>query len=345
MAITLRRAFGMAAVDLATASRAALDVPLEGDAELWAGSAREEAIALGAFERDVGSASQRTTPPSDGRLRVRRGSGGPSVRLGPGTLWVALLLPRVDALVDCDEKRIVNRYVRPLLRALTRAGAPAHYFGRDWISVKHRPAAWIGFAHDATTGRVLVESFIARETPFAASPRASFLDKVPGTLAEITGTPVAEDRLTDAVARAFAEMYGQAVVDGGADLAPHVKSGMNIHSASSAKGEGPLPGGDLDGAPANGDALSEEPPWTATTEEAIGLVGAGLDAAGRFRVGGDFLASRDAVAALENELPATRDDGLGSLLDRTLGAPHVALDGIRSLASLRDVILAARTPR
>jgi len=48
------------------------------------------------------------------------------------------------------------------------------------------------------------------------------------------------------------------------------------------------------------------------------------------------------LASLEAALPTTSDDGLEATIDATLGAPGVALDGVRSLSSVRDVILAAR---
>jgi hypothetical protein len=59
-------------------------------------------------------------------------------------------------------------------------------------------------------------------------------------------------------------------------------------------------------------------------------------------VGGDLLVSRDAMAHLEARLPDANDDEVARVLDVTLGAGGVALDGVRSLSSLRDVILRAR---
>jgi hypothetical protein len=82
-----------------------------------------------------------------------------------------------------------------------------------------------------------------------------------------------------------------------------------------------------------------DPPWAATREEAIGPIGAGRDAQGRFRVGGDLLVSRDALARLEAAAPGAPD--IGSLVDEILAAPGVALDGVRSLATIRDVIAEA----
>lgn len=233
--------------------------------------------------------------------------------MGPGSLWVGLLLSRVDALVSCDEARIVNRYVRPLLRALTRCGAQAHFFGRDWISVKHRPAAWVGFAHDRASGRTALEAIVARGTPFEVDPRESYLGKEPGTIASIVGEAPSEERLADALVESFSATYGHAATDLGA-----------------------LPTFPV------GEPIPIDPPWAATFEDAIGPLAAGLDAIGRFRFGGDLLASRDAVAALEAALPSVSDNGVTAAVDAALGAPGTALDGVRSLSNVRDVILEAR---
>jgi hypothetical protein len=316
MSIGVRRSFGIGAEELAAASRAALEVPFVDEAELWIARPNEDAIALGAFQRAS------SLEPSQLPV-VRRGSGGPAVRIGKGTLWVALLLPRVDALVACDEARIVNRYVRPLLRALTKCGALAHFFGRDWVSVKHRPAGWIGFAHERGSGRAVVEAFIARETRFDLGPRAAYLGKEPGTLEEIVGTRVEEGRLAEAIVAAYAGAYGRAAVDRGAISPP------------------PDSGGGREGGLFSRGALIDSP-WSATVDEVIGLLGAGPDANGQFRIGGDLLVSRDALASLETSLKTASDDDIDALVDAALGAPGVAIDGVASLRSVSAVIREAR---
>jgi hypothetical protein len=286
---------------LAASSRTALDRALRADAELTLAVASDDAVLAGAFQRAAGP---------------RRGSGGPAVRVGPGTVHVALALAHPAALLACDERRIVNRYVRPLLRALTKAGGTgsvAHYFGRDWISVAHRPVAWVGFAHDATTRRTLFEAFVAVRTPFATADRPSFLGKPPATLESLAGAPVDEGPLVLAIAAAYAADTASVPFD----LRP-------------APALDPAP----DPAP--------DPPWSAIVDEAIGPLGAGPDRHGVFRVGGDLLVSRDALARLETLAAAAPIDDLGRVVDETLGAPGVALDGVRSLTSVRDVIAAAR---
>jgi hypothetical protein len=314
------------ALAIAALSRAALDLPLRCPVELCVSVVSDEALVIGAFQRGAGLPA--TWP------LVRRGSGGPAVRVGPGTVHVAALLAHPGALVPCDEKRIVNRTVRPLLRALTRAGHLAHYFGRDWVSVAHRPVAWVGFAHDATTRRTLFEAFVAVRTPFAITERASFLGKPHATLESTgDGRPVDPARIAAAVVDAYAR------------------------DASPVELDWPQPPAEPS-APAD---LRADPPWAATTEEAIGTLGAGPDAHGVFRVGGDLLVSRDALARLEARVASAADVGVGGrsaadvgvggrsaadvlarAVDETLAAPGVALDGVRSLASVLDVISRAR---
>src|SRR5258707_11456895 len=157
------------AAGIAEHSRTALDRPLHYPAELRVAVVRDGALLLGAFQRGADMPS--------GWPLARRGSGGPAVLVGEGTIYVGLSLAYPGAFLGGDEKRIVNRAVRPLLRALNRnmAGGLAHFFGRDWISVNRRPAAWVGFAHDATSRRTLFEAFVAGRAPLALAQRASVL--------------------------------------------------------------------------------------------------------------------------------------------------------------------------
>ena len=182
--------------DVAARSRDSLDRALAHDAELTIASVADDAAILGAFQR-AGEVHADCT-------LFRRGSGGAAVRVGPGTLWVSLALARVDALVACTPDRIMNRHVRPLLRALTKSGALAHYFGKDWISVAHRPAASCGFSHDRGSGRCMFEAFVALSTPFALGPRGSFDGKEPATLAELTGKTFDPARVARAIGDAYA---------------------------------------------------------------------------------------------------------------------------------------------
>jgi hypothetical protein len=292
---------------MAAHSRAALDRPLPTAAELWVAVARDEACVLGAFERGPASRARSDSPVT------RRGSGGPTVIVGSGTIHVVLSLSQPGALVACDQARIVNRYVRPVLRALSRNGTLAHFFGRDWVSVAKQPVAWVGFGHDATTRRSVFEAFVGVRSPIATTPRASFRGKQPGTLESIAGRELDATRIANGIIDAYLEAYDASAVD--------------VVAADEPRSE---PDWSLD------------PPWAATCEEVIGLIGAGADKFGVLRVGGDLLVSRDALARLEASVVDAPDEELDRIVDETLAAPGVALDGVRSLKSIRDVIQRAR---
>jgi len=179
-----------------------------------------------------------------------------------------------------------------------------------------RPVAWVGFAHDAGTGRASFEAFVAASTPFAREGRASFLGKAPATVEEMVGKPTNLESLAGAIAAAYAGAYG--ALEGGTALAH----------------------------PPACPPADDETPWRATVEEAIGVIGAGPDASGAFRLGGELLASRDAIEALERalaSLPAAADEAtVARAIDATLGAPGAAVHGLRSLSSVLDVVMRAR---
>ena len=299
--------------DLAAISRAALDRPLQHSAELLVAVPSSEAIVLGSMQRLSELDASGTVPPPPA-LVVRRGSGGGEAHVGPGTVWVQLALSSTSALVACEPNRLCNRYVRPLLRALTKLGALAHYFDRDWVSASRSPIASVSFAHDTESGRALVEAFVAVDTPFALRDRASFLGKRARTLRSL-GIDVDAARVADAVTDAYANAYGIA--------APTVDTTSAERS-------------DLAGGPP--EDPRGEPPWAAMREEAIGVVAAGRDRDGRMRVGGELMVSRDALARLEGEIAAGADPARLAAAVDALAAPGVALLGVRDLRSIRDVI-------
>ncbi|HXX69584.1 MAG TPA: hypothetical protein VEK07_20535 [Polyangiaceae bacterium] len=299
--------------EVAAWSSGALDAPLEHDAALSVGVLRDEALVLGAYQRAYGL-------PERWPL-VRRASGGPEVRVGATSVYVGLSIPHPGAApVAADPRRIVNRAVRPLLRALTRAGCPAQFFGRDWVAVRHHPAAWVGFAHDSTTQRTLFEAFVAVAVPFAVAERSSFRGRSAGTLESLTGRSIDPGRLATAIVGSFVEACEAEPIAGG---------GLSRASTPTSVLEDP----------------TRDPPWAATCSEAIGIVGAGPDGRGAFRVGGDLLVSRDALARLEERAAAATelasDEALDAIVADALDSPRVALDGVRSLSSIRDVIARA----
>jgi hypothetical protein len=289
----------------------ALDGDLVHEAELAITVLATPALVLGAFQRGTGA--------PEGLPLVRRVSGGALVRVGPGTLHVVLRLRSPSALVPCNASKLTNRHVRPLLRALAKGGALAHYFGRDWVSVGHRPVGAVGFAHDSKTGRAVFEAFVAVREPYS-EPRTSFLGKEPGTLEAVMGRSFDPAVLAKLIADAYLAFAG---------ATPHELAPRAIVERSGSE-----------------DALRSEPPWAATVGEVIGAVAAGRDANGVLRLGGDFLASRDAVARVESEVGKLAAvltlDAVGAIVNEAFLPPAV-IDGVKDLRSLQRVLLDAGT--
>lgn len=217
---------------------------------------RDSQRILGAFERAVPFA-------------VGRCSGGPPLTVAAGGIYVALSLARHDELVRCEPNQTINRYVRPLLRALTAFGKPASYFGRDWISVAGSPIAWIGAAHRADTGATTVESFVAMNRPFAEA-RPSFRGKDPSFLHEVYERELAVERVIEKIIDAYVREYGS-----------HVECVVRDRV---------------------NEPLRPLPMWTHTKEDAIGNVCAVKDERGAVRIGGELMVSADAVERFEREL-------------------------------------------
>jgi hypothetical protein len=309
------------AAELAAISRTALDRPLAHSAELIIAVPSDEALVLGSLQRlsELGA-----NVPAAGVV-TRRGSGGAEVQVGPGTVWMQLALANPSALVACEPDRLLNRYVRPLLRALAKVGAVAHYFDRDWISASSMPVTAVAFAHDTGSSRALVEAFVAVDTPFAVRQRRSFLGKPARTLRSVgIDAEVDVGRVADAIIDAYASAYG--IGELSLDTASEMTRALSR---------------DLSGTAA--DDPRGDPPWTATREEAIGTIAAGRDNEGRMRIGGEMMASRDVIVRLEEEIASVEAEGdraserLDFAVDMLAGR-GVATLGVRSLRSVRDVI-------
>jgi hypothetical protein len=311
-------------------------------------------IVLGAFQRAASAlrtdqGRQPGVPPGageagggpeplEGAIVTRRMSGGPALVAGPGTLHLVLTLPDPRWLVaDADVPRLVNRHVRPLLKALTRLGAQAHYFGRDWVSVAHRPAAWVGFAHHAAADACLFEAFVALDEPFALPERLDgypprgnprFLGKAPASVSEAAGRRVEPATAIEAIAAAYDQ----------------------LSIAMSGK---PLPRGSIDAQTQQALrplALDARPPWSSLVEEAIGFVGysgsssaAGDAADDRPELGGDLLASIDLVEAMNHALerlgPRRDEAAVAAALGEAFEAvPRGVIEGVRDLGSLTRAV-------
>ncbi len=257
-------------------------------------------ILRGAFEAHTGPGPA-----------YRRASGGRSVKLGPGCMYIALSVARPAELgSDINGSNLLNRLLRPMLRALTGEGALAHYFGRDWIAVAKRPAATVAFAHERGTGRTLIEAFLGISQSVALSAtHPSYLGKVPDCMERLAGRPLQPERVAERIAHAYAVAYGF-------EWSPAVWPSTEAPE------------------------LAAEPAWQATVEEPIGLLGARRDSDGTLHLGGELMISRDVLLGLTTWLDtATSEAEIDEALATCLSGSEVALFGLRDVASIKRLVL------
>lgn len=185
------------------------------------------AVALGALQR-AGRVVDLDAARAAGVRVLRRTTSGTAVYIGRVAILWTLALPHVAALVpDASPSTLLNRNVRGFLQGLSRQGAIANYFGREWIAVKHRPAALLGF--EATPeGAVLIEVIAGIDAPIALpaafateTERAvdRWLGKDPASLEEVMVGAIAPEALAGAVieavaARALLKLAAMAVPEG-----------------------------------------------------------------------------------------------------------------------------------
>jgi hypothetical protein len=195
---------------------ALLDAVRDGVPRLSVALTRGEAVVLGSRQR-AGRVVDLTACARVGFPVLRRATTGTAATLrGNGLVWT-LALPRVDALLpDATLRTLLNRNVRLLLSGLTRTGATAGYFGREWVAVRHCPAAVLGY--DITDdGRALVEAIIGWSNDLAlpkemAAPEELVLDrwrmKQPVALGRCVGEGWSPLRVAETLVAAAAERAG-----------------------------------------------------------------------------------------------------------------------------------------
>jgi hypothetical protein len=179
---------------------------------LAASVVRGPAVVLGAGQR-AGRVLQLDACAATGTAVYRRLTSGTAAYVGDRAIVWTLALPHVAALFpDATPRTLLNRNVRVFLNGLRRVGgAPAHYFGREWISVDRRPAALLGF-EVSQGGAVLIEVIAGMDASLAlpaaittAEERAidRWLGKTPAALGEVmTGdAPAIAGEVMHAVAR------------------------------------------------------------------------------------------------------------------------------------------------
>ncbi|MDP3274585.1 MAG: hypothetical protein Q8Q09_05275 [Deltaproteobacteria bacterium] len=103
----------------------------------------------------------------------RRETAGTAGYVGPeGAVLFSLALPTMTSLVaDTLSDTVINRNIRGFLQGFTRAGALAHYFGREWLALSKQPGALVGVeqAEDASVSvEILVGAQQSIELPHEA---------------------------------------------------------------------------------------------------------------------------------------------------------------------------------
>lgn len=338
---------------LAAADRVAAD----GDVGVVLAACEGEAVLLGAHQRKASALREASG------VVLRRATGGVAIAAGAGTVYAALLLPEPSAIVPCAMDRFLNRHVRGVLKALTKLGAPAQYFGRDVVSVLHRPVAWVGWDR-AASGACRMEMVIGVDRSFVLpASMCGYGDRERpafGGKTGITWVEAAAAMGSTASARELTER----LLDRLAEALVSVPTSLvrSVASAGTAGGgrDGPLAVTDWsadDRAQAASRAASfdavddvgdREMVWSRPVEDAIGFVEAGVrlrpdGTLARARVAGDYYVERAGIAALEGALagsPAT-PEAIGAVLDRALGPGGNVIEGLASLRTLHAALLDA----
>lgn len=294
-----------------------LGLPLAGgkvEAAVYVAPIVGEGILLGRFQRVRSTVDLRALEGS-GLTIVRRQSGGPAVRVGRGQVYLSLELSSPAALGGVsDPGRALNRHVRPLLRALTSlSSVTATSGGRDVILARGEPVARVFVHHHRGSGVTGLEAIVNVS-------RASDLDPA---------VDLAHGAVERAPSRTLNEIVGRELA-----IAAVVEAIVNELSAVAGGEVGSF---DPTGFPPRVDP--DEPPFTAMIPESIGLLGAVVEL-NRVAVGGDLMASHDAVDALSVALFGVTDaDEIGAIVDRAFDG--ALLLGVQSLESIRKVVLAA----
>jgi hypothetical protein len=268
---------------------------------------------------------------------VRRWTGGHATAYGEGILSVSLILPGPSAWLSAGEtiptEKLLNRYVRGLLRAFSELGAPAFYAGRDCVTVAARPVAYLSCERDGT-GVCLVQAVVGVSRPYSSNLRPEPEGEAPTTLAELTGSPEGlGERLGEALLSAYAARHGltleaappseleqQAVSEREARLRAH---GPKEDSVVDMVGSGPF-----------ATAIGALEAFVALEQSRT---------LRRVRLFGDFIADSAGVAELEEALRMRPADwqSVDGAVERVLGGPEHFMLGLRERQTVTHAVLEA----
>jgi hypothetical protein len=212
------------------------------------------------------------------------------------------------------------------------SGGKAGYFGRDWVSLRGAPVAAVGFAHHAESNAAYFEALIGVDEPALDDAHASLRGVAPTSLValrrldrDVSDQASLALEVRDRVAQTYLEAFpGLREADAAEALASTAET---VHTASNVESHvlwrSTCPMGQL---------------WVAERH-------------GQPRIGGDFMASDDAVTRIEATAARTWA-GAPEELRVALEAEVVSLAGqgavtfgLPGLGTLADALTAARALR
>ncbi len=277
----------------------ALVRPLASDVEIVVGWSTTRLHVAGAFTRT--------------KADLVRASGGADFAVDGTVLYAALALSAPNALVpDAHVGNLLNRYVRPLLRALKHVGVNARYSDRDWIGTPNGPIASLGFARLERTERTLIETCIAVSGGLWLEPtRASFLGKLPTHLHALN-----VQQGPKGIAKLIVDSY---------------ISTSNVEPLETTFSCAPCKA-----------AEAENFAFTHVAPIPIGWVGATQTDDGLLHVGGEWMAASDVVTELERVVSTCAVEEIPHAVQATLGRKSAGTFGIQTLTPFVNVIRLAR---
>lgn len=318
-------------------------------AVLYGAGLTGNAVALGRWQRAEQALDLEAAQQADVEI-LRRGTGGPAAVAGQGILYCALCLRHASAFMTCPPDRILNRNVRGVLGGLSLSGVPAHYFGREWLSVARRPAAYIGWTRLAD-GRVLLEFFIAVSRPFAPGeeligyPDRSdepFLGKEPVTLAELAEQPLDPETMVRWIAEGHPSRFGSEVTPDQSSLTDEERRAREARMDT------------LRWTPPSADEQGAAPAlrWSKPRPVPIGWVSAGasLDEDGELtdvQIAGDFYQDEEAPRILREKLVGREPSAqlYAKAVNSTWDASKNFIEGLKDLDPILRALLEAAPPR
>jgi hypothetical protein len=301
---------------------------------------RGDARALGRYQplaRPLAASPEQPepTPP----YVVRRWTGGHTTAYGEGVLSVSLILPSPSAWLPATEKipaaKLLNRYVRGLLRAFSTLGAPAFYPGRDCVTVAARPVAYVSCERDAS-GVCLVQAIVGVSRAYSIQKGEPGEDRsaLPACLADLLPGPTELwEQLCEALPAAYAARHGLA-------LDPSPPSELESQAVSERESRLRAHGPKEDSV---ADMVGSGPFVTPIGSLEVFVALEQSRTLRRVRLLGDFIADSAGVAELEEALRMRPAEwhSVDSAVERILGGPEHFTLGLRERQTLTHAVLEA----